>query len=62
MEELGTHPSVYYLPPVDRMFPYESGLEGLDESVRERYNNVGPRELLKSKEIDQPWGHIRRLY
>ncbi len=27
MEDLGTKPSVYYLPPVSRSFPYESGLE-----------------------------------
>ena len=27
MEDLGTRPSVYYLPPVNRSFPYESGLE-----------------------------------
>lgn len=27
MEDLGTGPSVYYLPPVNRNFPYESGLE-----------------------------------
>jgi Fe-S-cluster-containing dehydrogenase component len=27
MEELGTKPRVYYLPPVGRNFPYESGLE-----------------------------------
>ena len=27
MEELGTKPSVYYLPPVNRNFPYESGVE-----------------------------------
>lgn len=26
MEELGTKPRVYYLPPVDRLFPYEEGL------------------------------------
>lgn len=29
MEDLGTKPSVYYLPPVNRNFPYESGLEQL---------------------------------
>jgi molybdopterin-containing oxidoreductase family iron-sulfur binding subunit len=23
LEELGTEPNVYYLPPVDRMFPFE---------------------------------------
>ncbi len=27
MEDLGTKPSVYYLPPVSRNFPFESGLE-----------------------------------
>lgn len=27
MEDLGTKPSVYYLPPVNRNFPYETGLE-----------------------------------
>ncbi|HYJ37182.1 MAG TPA: 4Fe-4S dicluster domain-containing protein, partial [Chitinophagaceae bacterium] len=29
MEDLGTKPSVYYLPPVNRSFPFESGLENL---------------------------------
>lgn len=27
MEDLGTKPRVYYLPPVDRLFPYEEGLK-----------------------------------
>ncbi len=27
MEDLGTKPSVYYLPPVNRNFPYETGLD-----------------------------------
>lgn len=27
MEDLGTKPRVYYLPPVNRNFPYQSGLE-----------------------------------
>lgn len=27
MEDLGTKPRVYYLPPVNRNFPYEAGLE-----------------------------------
>ncbi len=27
MEDLGTKPSVYYLPPVNRNFPFESGME-----------------------------------
>lgn len=28
MEDLGTKPSVYYLPPVNRLFPFEEGLKG----------------------------------
>lgn len=39
MEELGTHPRVYYLPPVDRMFPYERGLEGMGEEEKAIYQN-----------------------
>jgi molybdopterin-containing oxidoreductase family iron-sulfur binding subunit len=27
MEDLGTHPSVYFLPPVNRNFPFEVGME-----------------------------------
>ncbi len=42
-EELGTLPSVYYLPPSQRMFPVESGLEDIDESIKERYKDAGPR-------------------
>ncbi len=42
-EELGTQPSVYYLPPVHRLFPVERGLEGADKSIRDRYKDVGPR-------------------
>jgi Fe-S-cluster-containing dehydrogenase component len=42
-EELGTLPSVYYLPPSQREFPVETGLEGVDESISGRYKNVGPR-------------------
>jgi molybdopterin-containing oxidoreductase family iron-sulfur binding subunit len=42
-EELGTLPSVYYLPPSQRSFPVETGLEGVDESISGRYKNVGPR-------------------
>jgi molybdopterin-containing oxidoreductase family iron-sulfur binding subunit len=42
-EELGTLPSVYYLPPSQRLFPVESGLDGADESVSGRYKDAGPR-------------------
>jgi Fe-S-cluster-containing dehydrogenase component len=42
-EELGTLPSVFYLPPVQRMFPVERGLDGYDESIKGRYKKAGPR-------------------
>ena len=42
-EDLGTLPSVYYLPPYARSFPVESGLEDSEESVKERYKDAGPR-------------------
>jgi len=42
-EELGTLPSVYYLPPMQRMFPVESGFEDYDESIIDRYKDAGPR-------------------
>lgn len=42
MEQLGTQPRVYYLPPSDRLFPVERGLEDLPEDIRNRYNDVMP--------------------
>jgi len=42
-EELGTLPNVFYLPPNNRMFPVERGLEGTDEAIKGRYKEVGPR-------------------
>jgi Fe-S-cluster-containing dehydrogenase component len=42
-EELGTLPSVYYLPPTARLFPAERGLDGTDDSVKDRYKKAGPR-------------------
>ncbi len=35
LEELGTEPNVYYLPPVNRMFPYERGFSNLSEEKKE---------------------------
>jgi len=32
MEDLGTKPRVYYLPPVNRLFPFEEGLKNDEES------------------------------
>jgi molybdopterin-containing oxidoreductase family iron-sulfur binding subunit len=40
LESLGTEPSVYYLPPSTRQFPYERGLEGLDDSIKDRYKDA----------------------
>lgn len=39
MEDLGTKPSVYYLPPVNRNFPYESGLETQLESDKNQHSH-----------------------
>ena len=36
LEELGTKPNVYYLPPVDRTYPYEQGFETLTEEHKEK--------------------------
>lgn len=35
MEDLGTKPSVYYLPPVNRLFPYEEGLDSEQKITKE---------------------------
>ncbi len=47
LEMLGTEPSVYYLPPVERQFPVERGLEGADEAIRERYKHTKTYEVTK---------------
>jgi molybdopterin-containing oxidoreductase family iron-sulfur binding subunit len=39
-EELGTKPNVYYLPPVNKMFDYESGLGDLSEEKQKVYDNI----------------------
>lgn len=39
LADLGTEPLVYYLPPVDRQFEFESGFDNLEEEVMERYKN-----------------------
>ncbi len=40
LEELGTEPRVYYLPPTERMFPYERGLEDLSEEQKKLYEDI----------------------
>ncbi len=37
MEELGTEPSVYYLPPVDRAFDYKVGFDDISEEEKALY-------------------------
>jgi Fe-S-cluster-containing dehydrogenase component len=39
LEELGTQPNVYYLPPIDRMFPYERGFGSLSEEKKKAILN-----------------------
>jgi molybdopterin-containing oxidoreductase family iron-sulfur binding subunit len=40
MEDLGTEPRVWYLPPRDRMFPVERGYESLPDDLKARYKDV----------------------
>lgn len=40
MEELGTKPRVYYLPPKDRQFPVERGYENLPENLKDRFRDI----------------------
>lgn len=40
MEELGTKPRVYYLPPKDRQFPVERGYENLPDKLKDRFRDV----------------------
>jgi len=51
LENLGTRPNVYYLPPVDRQFPVERGLDGLDEETAKRFENTPYVKNLKNKEV-----------
>jgi molybdopterin-containing oxidoreductase family iron-sulfur binding subunit len=39
MEDLGTKPSVYYLPPVNRNFPFEEGVKSEEEMQAEKNNS-----------------------
>ncbi len=40
MEELGTEPRVWYLPPRDRMFPVERGFKNLPEELQEQLKHL----------------------
>jgi molybdopterin-containing oxidoreductase family iron-sulfur binding subunit len=39
-EDLGTKPRVYYLPPRDRIFPVERGLDGKSDELKARYKDI----------------------
>ncbi|HWR31897.1 MAG TPA: 4Fe-4S dicluster domain-containing protein [Chitinophagaceae bacterium] len=49
MEELGTKPRVYYLPPKDRQFPVERGYENLPDKLKERFKDVMEESQLLEK-------------
>ncbi|MEI6899160.1 MAG: 4Fe-4S dicluster domain-containing protein [Bacteroidota bacterium] len=40
LEVLGTRPTVYYLPPVERQFPVDRGFNDLEDNVKNRYKNT----------------------
>jgi Fe-S-cluster-containing dehydrogenase component len=40
MEELGTQPRVYYLPPRDRQFPVERGYDNLSDDLKARFKDI----------------------
>jgi molybdopterin-containing oxidoreductase family iron-sulfur binding subunit len=40
LEELGTKPRVYYLPPKDRQFPVERGYENLSDTLKARFKDI----------------------
>jgi Fe-S-cluster-containing dehydrogenase component len=40
LEHLGTEPSVYYLPPTQRQFPWERGYESLPDSIKSKYDDI----------------------
>ena len=47
MEELGTKPRVYYLPPKDRQFLVERGYENLDSNLKKRFEYIMEPEKTK---------------
>ena len=48
LEELGTKPRVYYLPPKDRQFPVERGYDDLPENIKERFKDIMEPDKKKS--------------
>lgn len=40
MEDLGTKPRVYYLPPRDRQFPVERGYDDLSDTLKDRFKSI----------------------
>jgi molybdopterin-containing oxidoreductase family iron-sulfur binding subunit len=51
LEDLGTHPNVYYLPPANKQFPVERGFD-TDDEIKSRYDRVPyVQDLKKQKKI-----------
>ncbi|MEI7470740.1 MAG: 4Fe-4S dicluster domain-containing protein [Chitinophagaceae bacterium] len=48
LEELGTQPRVYYLPPKDRQFPVERGYENLPDNLKNRFKYIMEPDSTKS--------------
>jgi len=40
LEDLGTKPRVYYLPPKERLFPVERGYDALPDNLKARFKDV----------------------
>ncbi len=51
LENLGNMPSVYYLPPVDRQFPVDSGYDDLKPELKERFKNI---PYIKNTKLKKP--------
>jgi len=47
LENLGTRPTVYYLPPVNRQFSVDRGYESIDDDIKERYKDT---DYVKNKD------------
>jgi molybdopterin-containing oxidoreductase family iron-sulfur binding subunit len=46
MEDLGTEPRVYYLPPKDRLFPVKRGVENAPDTLKQMF-----RDIIEANEI-----------
>lgn len=49
LEEMGTNPNVFYLPPVNKIEPYEKGFESLDEEETKMYKRILKKNIEDGK-------------